>query len=147
MESKTRFVVGVRAYQGSCHCGAVRFEVDLDLSAGTTRCNCRYCTKSGWWGVIARPEAFRLLAGEDALSSPAPGFSERRRCATCGLLPFGRGDLPELGGAFVSINVRCLDGVDLAGVPIRYLDGLHDTWAELAVRPWADPFASAAAVG
>lgn len=135
--------------EGSCHCGAVRFRVALDLKAGTTRCNCRYCTKNGWWGVLMAPEHFTLLAGADALEGeamvppPPPEFwGERRRCGTCGVLAFGRGHLPMLGGDFVSVNVRCFDDIDLTGVPVRHLDGKHDTWAELVVRPWRDPFSA-----
>ena len=137
------FTPGVHTHRGSCRCGAVRFEVDLDLAAGTTQCNCTYCKKSGWWGALAKPEAFRLLAGPEL---PAPGGDEpyvyRAPCATCGLLTFGVGDIPELGGPFVSINLRSLDDVSLDGVPIRYLDGLHDTWATVAEAPYVDPFAA-----
>lgn len=135
------FTRGTHRYAGSCHCGAVRFEVDVDLTAGTTLCNCNWCRKSGWWGVLVKPDAFRLLSGDEHLSdvSGQPG-SARKRCARCGFESFSTGDLAELGGAFVSINVRCLDGVDLEGVPVSYLDGLHNTWAELARRPWEDPF-------
>lgn len=140
------FVRGRHTYAGSCHCGAWRFEVTVDLAAGTTQCNCTYCRKHGWWGVLVPPADFRLVqapAGE-AAAQPGPGAIVRPRCAGCGINPFGRGDLPELGGPFVSINVRCLDGVALAGVPIRYFDGLHDTWAQVLVAPYEDPFAGVA---
>lgn len=132
---------GVHTYSGSCRCGAVRFEVDLDLMAGTTRCNCTYCTKTGWWGVIVKPAAFRLTAGADLFAQRDPAqWAVRRFCPTCHLNPYGEGDIPQIGGPFVSINVRCLDGVDLTGVPIRHLDGQHDTWAELNVTRWTDDF-------
>ena len=131
---------GVHTHTGSCACGAVRYEVDLDLSAGTYRCNCTRCTKSGWWGVIVRPSAFRLLQGADVLAplnegSPVP----RRRCGRCGLESFAQGELDALGGPFVSINIRCLDDVDWTGVPVRHLDGKNNTWAELGVVPWRHP--------
>ena len=127
-------------HRGSCHCGAVQYRVALDLDAGTTSCNCRYCTKYGHWSAFVRPDAFELLAGEEALGPQDPeAYFDRRRCQTCQVLPFSSGFLEQLGGAFVSINVRTLDDVDLAGVPVRYLDGRNDTWAELATVPYAHP--------
>lgn len=126
--------------EGSCRCGAVRFRARLDPERGTVRCNCRYCTKTGWWGAMLMADQFTLVAGEDALGQPAEGaWDDRRPCGTCGVIPFARGQIPDGGGDFVVVNVRCLDGFDFEGLVVRHLDGKNDTWAELAVRRWRDP--------
>lgn len=128
------FTPGLTTYRGSCHCGAVRYEVDLDLSEGTVRCNCTSCTKSGWWTAYVKPDAFRLLQGADRLTAFASGnpkVDEATTCGGCGIRAYGHGDIPELGGEFYSLNLRCLDDANLEGVQVVHLDGLHDTWAPL----------------
>ncbi|MCA1368219.1 GFA family protein [Bradyrhizobium sp. BRP14] len=120
-------------YKGSCHCGRIRYEVDVDLEAGTSRCNCSYCSKLRYWGASVKPEDFRLMCEESGIGDYqfATMSGHHRFCTTCGVAPYGHGYVEEIGGAFVSINVACLDDVEpavLAALPIQYMDGLHNNW-------------------
>src|SRR5262249_26266965 len=54
-------------YDGSCHCGRVKFRVTADL-ARIVRCNCSICTKKGFLHLIVPPARFELLSGADDLT-------------------------------------------------------------------------------
>ena len=122
--------MGANIYHGSCSCERVRFEVKLDLANGTFKCNCTSCIKSRFWGASVKPEAFKIISGEDSLTI----YSQRVEgmfCRVCGTGIGGRGDIPEAGGKFVAINLGALDDLDpkeWAKAPLHYLDGLHDRW-------------------
>jgi hypothetical protein len=122
-----------KTYAGSCHCGAVRYEVELDLAAGTSKCNCSICSKTRAWSAVVKPNAFRLLKGEDALSDYQFGSKAGHHlfCKHCGVRPFGRGYVEQIGGDFVSINLGALDGApddELASAPVQFMNGRDDDW-------------------
>lgn len=101
----------LHAYGGSCPCGAVHFEVQLDLAHPEPRCGCPVCRKVGAARVRAPASAFRLTSGEDVLQAVHPSPCDlRMRCARCGVEPFALGEDPH-GVEFVAVEVRCLDAV------------------------------------
>jgi hypothetical protein len=124
--------MALQTYTGSCHCGAIRYQADLDLSEGSNRCNCSYCAKVRAWFAFAKgAERFRLVEGSGVSEYrwTAPGFSEPHLtftfCRTCGVRTFARGQLESLGGTFHAISVPTLDltPAQRAAVPVRYLNG------------------------
>ena len=118
-----------RLHHGSCHCGDNKFEALVDASAGS-QCNCTVCTKLGVTTAIVKPAAFKLLTDPSKLAtySRMPEIANRYFCARCHVLIYGAGNIPEIGGEFVSVPLNALDDVDLGEVSLSHWDGRHDNW-------------------
>ncbi len=107
----------MRNYLGSCHCGAVRFAISTDFPELTT-CDCSICRRKNALMVKVHESAFRLIAGEDALTEYRFHTQTARHyfCRICGIYPFHRKRvMPDCYG----INVFCLEDFDPAGIPVR----------------------------
>ena len=110
-------------YSGGCQCGAVRYEVQLDLN-GVMACNCSRCGRLGSLLAFAPAASFTLLKGKDAMTEYT--FNKHAIhhlfCSTCGIQSFARGTAPD-GREMAAINVRCLDDVDIDALPVQKVDG------------------------
>jgi len=97
-------------YKGSCHCGAVAFEVEAPGPFVAQSCNCSICTKSGFLHLIVPRSRFHLLRGEDHLVTYTfnTGVAKHRFCRTCGMKPFY---VPRSNPDGIDVNVHCLDPV------------------------------------
>ena len=136
--------MAVETYTGSCHCGAIRFEADIDLGEGSNRCNCSYCAKVRAWFAFAKgAERFRLLDGSGvsqyrwtAPGQPGPHLTFTF-CGTCGVRTYACGTLESLGGTFhaISVPTLALSPEELAAIPVRYVNGRDGRYDEAPEHP------------
>lgn len=114
----------ISTFKGSCHCGAVTYEVNMVPPAQAYACNCSICSRAGWLLGFVGGDAFRLLTGEEALSDYQ--FHHKRIhhvfCRHCGIRSFSRGTDKD-GNPTVAINLRCLQGFDATKLPVHNFDG------------------------
>jgi len=108
-------------YRGHCHCRAVAFEVDAPERLVAQDCNCSICTMTGYIHLIVPRSRFRLLAGEDNLTTYRfnTGVAQHKFCRKCGVKPFY---IPRSNPDGVDVNVRCLDPVP-TGYILEPFDG------------------------
>jgi hypothetical protein len=110
-------------YEGSCHCGGIRFEVEGQLE-GALACNCSICSRRASLLWFVPRDELRLLTPEENVSTYLfnKHVIKHRFCANCGIHAFGEAADPT-GKRMAAINIRCLDGIDLDAVPVRHFDG------------------------
>ncbi|WP_372381902.1 GFA family protein [Xanthomonas sp. NCPPB 1068] len=113
-------------YAGSCHCGRIAFDLETETPITEVYdCNCSFCRRRGgllWFGARTQ---LHLQAAPNALGSYRFNRQhiEHHHCPQCGIAPFSEGADPKTGEAGVAVNVRCLPGLDLAGLRVHMVDG------------------------
>lgn len=110
-------------YKGSCHCGALSYEVEGTLDQAL-ECNCSHCSRKGYLLWFVPRAQLKLLGTTNSFTT----YTFNRHaishqfCPRCGCAPFGMGAGSD-GAAMAAINVRCLEGVDLATLKRVPVDG------------------------
>lgn len=81
----------MKHYTGSCHCGLVQYEVDVDLEKPVIECNCSHCERKGFLLSFTARENFKLLSGEENLTEYKfnKNVISHLFCNTCGVQCFG----------------------------------------------------------
>ena len=112
-----------RVHNGSCHCGAVRFEATIDASKGVA-CNCSICGRSGTILAFIPEAQFKLLSGGEALKDYqfAKHHIHHKFCMTCGVKSFAHGAGPD-GKETMAVNLRCLDDIEVSKIEVTHYDG------------------------
>lgn len=109
-------------HNGSCHCGNVRFEVEAPADIEADQCNCSICRMAGHLHLIVPRSEFRLLRGQDELSTYTfnTGVAQHYFCRHCGIKSFY---VPRSHPEGISVNVNCLDPSTVRSVRITSFDG------------------------
>jgi len=126
------------AYEGSCHCGAVTFRIEAEIT-DVYRCDCSLCRMKNALMTSVHEDHFTLLSGAEMLSEYNwnTGIARHFFCAKCGIYPFHRKRaMPDQYG----INVNCLTGFDASALPVRQAEGKGMTVAPAGARDiWTGP--------
>jgi hypothetical protein len=110
-------------YKGSCHCGQISFEAEGTLEQAM-ECNCSHCSRKGYLLWFLPRAKLELSSPEASLATYTfnKHVISHHFCAKCGCAPFGFGK-DRSGAATAAVNVRCLEGVDLAALKKVQVDG------------------------
>ena len=110
-------------HRGSCHCGRIAFEVQGDIEQAMS-CNCSMCQRKGSLLWFVPRAQLRLLTPDDAASTYTfnKHHIQHRFCPVCGIHPYG--EATDLKGVpTAAINIRCLEDIDLASIPVKQFNG------------------------
>ena len=114
----------------------MRFEVSAPSAISVEDCNCSICRRSGYLHLIVEKSRFRLLQGEEFLTSYRfnTGAAQHLFCKVCGIKSFY---VPRSHPDRISVNARCLDPGTVDRMEVRPFDGVN--WESAAKeRKWSE---------
>ena len=116
----------MKQYQGSCHCGAVRFSYEGEEITNGLRCNCSICKRKGalMSSEVIAPEKLNMEVEKGALGLYQFGMKTAKHyfCKRCGIYPFHT--TARKPGHF-RVNLGCIDEIDTFNLESELFDGKH----------------------
>jgi hypothetical protein len=126
-----------KLFHGSCHCGKVKYQVNYDLSKGSTKCNCTFCFKNSfWWGSQSTLEDLEITQGQDSIAE----YTNKREegycvfCKNCGTTIFRKTEKSDWSVEGYSINIHSLDDIsveELNSISVGYINGKDNSYAKI----------------
>jgi hypothetical protein len=115
--------MATQTLNGSCHCGAIAYTVEVDPEAAMT-CNCSICSRLGAVWAFGPKAKFKLTKGEGRLGDYKfnKHVLHHRFCPSCGIESYAEGKGPD-GSEMFAVNLRCVEGVDVAKLTPKQVDG------------------------
>ncbi len=142
-----------KIYTGGCHCGMIRYSVEMDLTTDPVggKCNCSSCLNRGILVLeVSPPSKFKLQSPPSLDNAQLGKYSPRGEagtfhfyfCKTCGVNCFyqeaykAKGEYPE----WFRLNALSLDpdqGLDFTKFRMEYWDGKNNNWEGPGHVPYA----------
>jgi hypothetical protein len=112
------------SFEGSCHCGAVKFTVRAEPPKSAISCNCSHCRRKGLLMAFFPADQFTLSEGDGSLNDYTFNTHKitHRYCTTCGTQPFAQGTNPD-GAPISAVNLRCVPSIDLDALELKHYNG------------------------
>ena len=108
-------------YKGSCHCGKIAFEVEGESMVPCVQLLDLLAKGALMW-FVPRDKLRLLTPKRLGTYTFNKHVIKHRFCPTCGIHPYGEGVDPK-GNRMAAINIRCLEGIDPASIPVQNFDG------------------------
>ena len=116
------FMTDTMPYEGACHCGALQFRLNTRPPSALLRCNCSICELEDFLHWIMPLSHFEWISGEANTYRFGSGVARHTFCPTCGVKPFY---FPRSNPDGVSVNARCVPGLNWRALPVDEFDGQH----------------------
>ena len=109
--------------EASCHCGAVRLEIDSPPPAEVNDCRCSICRRYGALWAYYEPERVRVLPPDAPTDVYVWGDRTltTHRCRGCGCVSHWVAVDPEVD--VMGVNARLMDPEVLTAARVRYSPG------------------------
>lgn len=112
--------------ESSCHCGAVKLQIDAEIPSALTSCNCSVCRRYGALLAYYHPSKVKIIADSNSLHEYSWGDKSLAfvRCRTCGCYSHWKSLDPNQTNR-MGINARLFTNVEIDKIRIRHFDGAN----------------------